>query len=257
MRTPPRDRRTPVPTLLLATLLLFLFPLPAAAAPLPPAADVSWDGRLTLSITCPQSPDDARLIDSAGNELLPQQPAAADTAGNWLISFQLPQVSGRFQLHGCSGQPPHDVIIARPLPLLPAAALFGGLCVLGGLLCGGRRQPQQQRTTTAATWNLAVWDGRQEWLVPLRGPSATLGHHDDCEIVVNGPAVAARHARLVLEADGIRLIDLGHAATFVGPIRRRLRPGESLTLQSDEEIVLGTAIRIRLQRAVNAPSDRS
>jgi hypothetical protein len=253
MRAPPFTSCT-VASVLIA-LFWTMMPAPAAAAPLPPAADISWDGRLTIAVSCPQSPADARLINVDGSELPPQPPLPAGEAGTWLLSFPLPHGSGPFLLHGCAGRLQRELIIARPLPVVPAAAVFGGLCVLAGLLC--RQRPTSRPPAPATSgWDLAVWDGRQEWPAPLHGPSATLGHHHDCEIIINGPAVAARHVRLVLEADGIRLIDLGHGATFVGPVRRRLRPGESLMLQSDDEIVLGTAVRIRLQRAVSVQPDR-
>lgn len=69
----------------------------------------------------------------------------------------------------------------------------------------------------------------------LTGPSAVLGRHPDCDIVLDYVAVSRRHARIVREADAYYVEDLrSRNGTFVnGQLvedRRRLEEGDKLAI---------------------------
>ena len=85
----------------------------------------------------------------------------------------------------------------------------------------------------------------------LRGRTTTVGRDAGCDLRLDDPAVSARHAQLLRDAAGVRVVDLGSTnGTWVGdePVHgeRRLRPGEVVTFA-------GVSVRLEGPAGADAP----
>jgi pSer/pThr/pTyr-binding forkhead associated (FHA) protein len=101
--------------------------------------------------------------------------------------------------------------------------------------------------------------GRLERVVPVEGAAFVLGRAPECDLVLDGPSVSRRHARIVREADAFVIEDLGSAnGTLVNGARAercRLEVGDELRIDEfqltfvlearplGEEIRIGAAPR--------------
>jgi len=70
------------------------------------------------------------------------------------------------------------------------------------------------------------------------GSSTIIGRRDDCDIVLDGPKVSRRHARISAGADGLLLVDLasvnGTLLNGVEITSERLTPGDVVTIGTHE-----------------------
>ena len=84
--------------------------------------------------------------------------------------------------------------------------------------------------------HLLVFGGATSWLYPL--PSAgdvIIGRSEAANLRIDDAAVSRQHARLVIDGDGVTLVDLGsHNGTFVNKVRvagrRALAPNDVVTI---------------------------
>jgi transcriptional regulator with GAF, ATPase, and Fis domain len=94
--------------------------------------------------------------------------------------------------------------------------------------------------------HLLVFGGASSWLYPL--PAAgdvVIGRSEAANLRIDDASVSRQHARLVLDGDGVTLIDLGsHNGTFVNKLRvsgrRLLQPNDVITIHKTT-LILHTA----------------
>jgi hypothetical protein len=87
--------------------------------------------------------------------------------------------------------------------------------------------------------------------VRVQGPSAVIGRGYDCDVVIDDPHVAARHALLQLDEQGQLMIhDMGSInGTWVGPAEQATRSTrDALTSGHSKALVLGHVVKLGLSR---------
>jgi two-component system response regulator AtoC len=84
--------------------------------------------------------------------------------------------------------------------------------------------------------HLLVFGGATSWLYPLPGAGdVVIGRSEAANLRIDDAAVSRQHARLVIDGDGVTLVDLGsHNGTFVNKVRvagrRALQPNDVVTI---------------------------
>ena len=83
-------------------------------------------------------------------------------------------------------------------------------------------------------FELAFQEDGQEHVVPVRGESVTLGRSPDCDIVIKDFGVSRAHAKVVLDGDRCRLVDLksknGTTVNGVPVLEALLNDGDQILL---------------------------
>ncbi len=189
---------------------------------------------------------------------------------------------GRHQiaLVGCGGTA--DAWLRAEAPVLawqtPALAASGGIALglLAGRLAGGGRltvgrrapspqipAPSPQPGTDGPTergarlpdaqhqpsYRLVVWAGERRLTHELRERQCVIGRDPGCDLQIDGPCIAALHARLTLAGDCVTLADLDSGSgTSLGPGGPRLPAHQPTEIQDGDEIWLGPEVRIALRR---------
>lgn len=95
---------------------------------------------------------------------------------------------------------------------------------------------------------LVFWDGGfSTFPLPARG-SVLVGRGDECDLRIEDPSVSRKHATIMVDGTGVRIVDLGSAnGTFVR--RARIEPSSPIPLSPDTPIELGSSILL-VQRGV-------
>ena len=93
-------------------------------------------------------------------------------------------------------------------------------------------------------------DGRARLTVPVRHWPVTIGRAVDCDIVLDDPYVAARHATLA-EQDGALQIVAGDTINGVWIGKRRVPAGERMPIAGGDVVHIG-GTRLRIRRASDA-----
>ena len=113
--------------------------------------------------------------------------------------------------------------------------------------------PQHDGALILAIVEVLDRDGRARTAVPVRRWPITIGRAVDCDVVLDDPYVAARHATIG-EADGRLQIGVGETVNGVWIRKRRAAAGERVELQPGDTIQIGgTRLRIRLAADALAP----
>jgi hypothetical protein len=92
-------------------------------------------------------------------------------------------------------------------------------------------------------------DGHARQVVPVRQWPVTIGRAIDCDVVLDDPFVAARHATIE-EIDGVVALHVGDSVNGAQLASRRLKAAERATLSAGDVFQLG-ATRLRLRRAAD------
>jgi hypothetical protein len=113
--------------------------------------------------------------------------------------------------------------------------------------------PQHDGALTLAIVEILDRDGRARATLPVRRWPITIGRAVDCDVVLDDPFVAARHAT-VSEADGRLHIGVGETVNGVWIRKRRAAAGEHVELPPGDTIQIGgTRLRVRLAAEALAP----